>query len=109
MSKHPYRWPCSVPGCRCTHGADRQMNHPADWALCRKHWPLVPRKMKQMMRRALQRHVDAHDRGVMNLADGSISFSTKAAYLDHLRATAAYDRLCRLAVRKACERALGIG
>ena len=83
------------------------MQYPTDWALCRKHWPLVPALLKLRIRRALKRHQAAWARGVVE--DGYIRFDSRELYLTHLHANAAYDRLCRLAVRKACERALGIG
>lgn len=105
----PYRWPCSVPGCRRTIGFDRPMTQPSDWALCTKHWPTVPPALKMRIRRALKRHLAAHARGVVDHETGFITFASKRLYLDYTRATAAYDRLCRLAVRKAIERALGIG
>ena len=101
MSKHPYRWPCSVPGCRCTIGANRPTGERGDWALCRKHWPLVPRQLKAMIRRAWKRLEKAW------AAFGGVGH--RSTWLAWRHADAAYDRLCRLAVRKACERALGIG
>lgn len=68
------------------------MDQPSDWALCRNHWPLVPRRLKAMIRRAWKRYDSPHQFGWQMINDGE-----------------AYHRLCRLAVRKACERALGIG
>ena len=84
------------------------MDQPTDWALCRKHWPLAPRILKARIRRAWKRHHEALSKGVVN-ADNALTFQDKRTYLDHVRAAAAYDRLCRLAVRKAIEAALGIG
>lgn len=77
------------------------MKQPYDWALCRKHWPSVPRRLKASIRRASKR-LDA-----AWLAFGGIGHQT--VWLRWKHAEAAYARLCRLAVRKACERALGIG
>lgn len=78
-----------------------------DWALCRKHWPLVPRAMKQAIRRVLHRHQAAYARG-RHETEGYITFSTREEYLAEKHARAAYDRLARRIVRYACERALGI-
>lgn len=68
------------------------MDQPGDWALCRKHWPLVPARQRAAWRRAEKRYK-----------------ATEYGSTAERRANAARSRLSRALVRKACERALGIG
>jgi hypothetical protein len=88
MSAH--RWPCSVPGCRCTVGRDQPFTY-GSWALCRKHWPLVPIKWRKALRRADTRR-----------------YATEYGSAAERRAKAAYRRLTDRVLRYAIERALGL-
>lgn len=78
------------------------MGQDGDWALCRKHWPLVPREMKRARRIVDERVEKTYRDGMLR---GWRDETTKA----HERAFAAMERIHKRLVRKACERALGIG
>jgi hypothetical protein len=112
VSIFSYRWPCSVPGCKRSIGADRPMETEiGDWCLCAKHWPLTPKPLKRMMRRAARRWDHAHARATIEFVDGRrwCRFISRDYYMAEQRAREAYLRLSRLAVRKAIEASMGIG
>lgn len=76
-----------------------------DWALCRKHWPLVPRKMKAVVRRA-EKRCDEAWRELVKSGDTSTHNPLAEAHHKAFRHRRwLYDRLLKF----ACERALGIG
>lgn len=95
-----YRWPCSVPGCRCTVPNAAPYSYGC-WALCRKHWPLVPIEYRKALRRA-DRRLDALYARKMT---GDNDFALAMAYG---RAHRALGRLVDRVLRYAIERALGL-
>ncbi len=46
----PARLPCVVPGCRCTMSAAEATHEGDTVCLCRKHWPMVPKLTRRMIR-----------------------------------------------------------
>lgn len=86
-----HRWPCSVPGCRCTVAMSEPHVWPGSWALCRKHWPTLPKMWRRAVKRADKRRL-------------ATEYGSEA----EAAAKRAYDRLVKRVLRYAIEQATGI-
>lgn len=98
---------CLVPHCRRTTDSK---NGYGEW-ICSKHWAAVPKASRRVYSRATRRIRRAVAAGEMiKFTNGSsrLCFRKGTAWVEHIRALSAYERLWKRMKKLAVERSLGI-